>query len=143
MRSWKLLTRQRQTWLEMFWTRQEAGERVRAMPVERNTGRNPTAKELAEARRIAALPREVQRQHPSALPADPSKLDHINTYGWLPEFYIDKPFRCRDCGKEEIWKAADQKWYYEEAKGHMDATAVRCHNCRKARKAKTGGGGKG
>jgi hypothetical protein len=79
------------------------------MPVERNTGRDPTAKELAEAKRIAALPTEVQRQHPSALSADQSKLDHINTYGWFPEFYIDKPFRCRDCGKEEIWKAADQK----------------------------------
>jgi len=111
------------------------------MPVERNTGRDPTAKELAEAKRIAALPQEVQRQHPSALPADQSKLDHINTYGWLPEFYIDKPFRCRDCGKEEIWKAADQKWYYEETKAHMDAAAVRCHDCRKARKAKKAQGG--
>src|SRR5688572_13522202 len=38
------------------------------MPVERNIGRDPIAKELAEAKRIAALPKEVQRQHPSALP---------------------------------------------------------------------------
>jgi len=106
------------------------------MPVEKNTGRNPNAKELAEAKRIAALPEEVQRRHSSALLADQSKLEHINTYGWLPEFYIDKPFRCRDCGKEEIWKAADQKWYYEETKAHMDATAVRCHDCRTARNAK-------
>jgi len=104
---------------------------------ERNTGRNPTAAELAEAKRIAGLPEEEQRRHPSALEADQSKLDHINTYGWLPKFYIDKPFRCRDCGKEEIWKAADQKWYYEEVKAHMHATAVRCHDCRKARKEKT------
>lgn len=111
------------------------------MPAKRNSGRNPTAKELAEAKRIAALPREVQRQHPSALFADQSQLDHINTYGWLPEFYIDTPFKCRDCGKEEIWKAADQKWYYEETKAHMDATAVRCHDCRKARKAKKAQGG--
>lgn len=100
------------------------------------SGCNPTAKELAEAKRIAALPETVQRKHPAALPADPAKLSHINTYGWLPEFYIDQPFKCRDCGKEEIWKAADQKWYYEETKAHMDATAVRCHDCRKTRKAK-------
>lgn len=106
------------------------------MPFERNTGRDPTAAELVEAKRVAALPKEIQRQHPSALPADQSKLGHINTYGWLPEFYIDKPFRCRDCGKEEIWKAADQKWYYEKAKAHTDATAVRCPDCRKARKEK-------
>lgn len=104
------------------------------MPRKVNTGRDPTVEELAEAKRVAALPTNAQRQHPSALTADPAKLDHINTYGWLPEFYIDKPFRCCDCGKEEIWKAADQKWFYEESKAHIDATAVRCHACRKARK---------
>jgi hypothetical protein len=104
------------------------------MGAGQNTGRNPTAEELAQAKRIAALPEHVQREHPSAVLADHSKLNHINTYGFLPEFYIDQPFRCRDCGKEEIWRAADQKWYYEEAKGHIDATAVRCHQCRKARK---------
>src|SRR6266478_5481807 len=98
------------------------------------TGADPTAKELAEAKRITALPKEIQQQHPSAVRADPSKLDHINTHGPLPEFYIDRPFRCRDCGKEEIWKAVDQKWYYEETKAHTDAIAVRCHDCRKARK---------
>jgi len=106
------------------------------MQRERTTGADPTAEELAEAKRIVALSKAAQRQHPTALLADRSKLDHINTYGALPEFYLDKPFRCRDCGKEEIWKAADQKWYYEEAKAHMDATAVRCHDCRQVRKAK-------
>jgi hypothetical protein len=103
-------------------------------------GCNPAAKELAEAKHIAALPKKVQRQLPSSLPANPEKLKHINTYGRLPGFYIDQPFQCRDCGKEEIWKAADQKWYYEETKAHMDATAVRCHECRQARKAKQGQG---
>ena len=105
------------------------------MRAKRKTGRNPTATELADAKRIAALPEHVRQRHPSALPADRSKLDHINTYGSLPEFYTDKPFRCRDCGKEEIWKAADQKWYYEQAKGHIDAAAIRCHDCRKVRTA--------
>jgi predicted RNA-binding Zn-ribbon protein involved in translation (DUF1610 family) len=105
----------------------------------RDTGRDPSAKDLAEAKRIAALPVEAQRDHPSAVAADPSKLSHINTYGTLPTYYIDKPFVCRDCGKEEIWRAADQKWYYEEARGHIDATAVRCHACR----TKTSGAGRG
>lgn len=68
--------------------------------------------------------------------ADHSKLAHINTYGSLSEYYIDLPFTCRDCGKEEIWRSEDQKWYYEEAKGHIDATAVRCRECRTARKRK-------
>jgi len=98
------------------------------------TGRDPGQKELREAKRVAALHPEQQRNHPSARPADMAKLGHINTYGALPEFYIDRPFTCRICGKEEIWKAADQKWYYEEARGHIDAQAVECHDCRKAKR---------
>lgn len=96
----------------------------------------PSAYELAEAKRIAALHPEIQRAHPRAVKADHSKLAHINTYGSLSEYYIDLPFTCRDCGKEEIWRSEDQKWYYEEAKGHIDATAVRCRECRTARKRK-------
>lgn len=105
------------------------------MPQRRYTGRNPSAKQLREAERIAGLHPLQQRSHPSALAADPQKLAHINTYGSLPEYYIDRPFACRRCGKWEIWLARDQKWYYEEAKGHMDARAVECHACRKAKKA--------
>jgi hypothetical protein len=78
-------------------------------PTAPDTGRDPTAKELTEAKRVASLHIEVQRRHPSALRADPARLGHIHTYGALPEFYLDRPFRCRECGKEEIWKAADQK----------------------------------
>lgn len=105
------------------------------MPRPRYTGRNPSAKQLREADRIAALHPLQQRSHPGALAADPRKLKHINTYGSLPEYYIDRPFICRQCGKREIWLARDQKWYYEDAKGHMDARAVECHACRAAKKS--------
>lgn len=104
------------------------------MAREQKSGRHPTPAELREAQRIAALHPEQQRNHPSALKADHSKLDHINTYGALPEYYIDQPFCCRVCGKWEIWTARAQKWYYEEAKGHIDAFAVECHACRKKKK---------
>ena len=100
------------------------------MPRPQNTGRNPSPGELADAKRVAELPREAQRTHPSAIQAEHTNLAHINTYGSLPDYYIDRPFTCRDCGKEEIWRAADQQWYYEEANGHIDARAVRCHDCR-------------
>jgi hypothetical protein len=106
------------------------------MKPRKNTGRNPTPREFAEAERIRSLPRSDQQRHPSAVPADPSRLQHINTYGYLPEYYIDQPFTCRRCGKREIWRAADQKWYYEEAKGHIDARAVECHGCRTEKKKK-------
>jgi len=104
------------------------------MSKDLNTGRNPTAKELREAERVMQLNPLQQKEHPSAVPVDHNKLKHINTYGSLPDFYIDRPFVCRNCGKREIWKARDQKWYYEEAKGHIDAIAVECHECRKSKK---------
>jgi hypothetical protein len=94
------------------------------------SGRDSDLKALREAERVQGLHPLIQKNHPSALPADPEKLRHINTYGSVPEFYIDQPFHCRQCGKWEIWKARDQKWYYEETKGHTDAKAVECHDCR-------------
>ncbi len=57
------------------------------MRQRRYTGRNPSAKQLREADRIASLHPLQQRSHPSALAADPQKLTHINTYGSLPEYY--------------------------------------------------------
>ena len=108
--------------------------RRKVMGKKYDTGRNPSGKELMEAERIANLPPQQRKTHPSAIAADTSKLAHINTYGSLPEYYIDQPFTCRQCGKHEIWKARDQKWYYEEAKGHIDAKAVECHECRKKKK---------
>ena len=102
--------------------------------MKRAPRKQPSPSELAEAKRIAALHPEIQRTHPRAVKADASKLAHVNTCGSLPEYDIDLPFTCRDCAKEEIWRAEDQKWYYEEAKGHIDATAVRCSECRAARK---------
>ncbi len=62
------------------------------------TGRNPTPKERREAERIAQRHTVQQRNHPSAVAADHAKLDHINTYGVLPDFYIDKVFGCRVFG---------------------------------------------
>jgi hypothetical protein len=69
-----------------------------------------------------------------ALPADQAKLLHDNTYGERPRFYVDKPFTCVDCGKEDVWTAADQKWWYEEAKGKIATRANRCLTCRRKRR---------
>ncbi|WP_227551272.1 hypothetical protein [Kangiella sp. HZ709] len=34
-----------------------------------------------------------------ALLADQEKLKHVNTYGFLPQFYVDIAFKYRDCSK--------------------------------------------
>lgn len=101
-----------------------------------DTGRNPSAAEWREAERISNLPEAQRKTHPSAIMADPGRLGHINTYGALPEYYIDQPFVCRQCGKRQIWRARDQKWYYEEAGGHIDARAVECHACRQRKRTR-------
>lgn len=75
---------------------------------------------------------------PGAVRADVTKLAHINTYGNLPTHYVDYPFVCVDCGLRQVWTAEKQKWYYEEAKGHIWSVALRCRACRKKRKAGNG-----
>ena len=63
--------------------------------------------------------------------ADPSKLIHVcMCCRDLPIYYENINFKCRDCGVDEIWMAKQQKFYYEECKGHIDARAVRCKPCR-------------
>jgi hypothetical protein len=71
-----------------------------------------------------------------AVMADLSQLEHDNIYGPRPLFYVDRQFACIECGSEEVWTAADQKWWYEVAKGKLDSRAVRCSACRKLHQAK-------
>jgi hypothetical protein len=64
----------------------------------------------------------------------PHLLRPTTSYG-IPDFvqrgyYQDRPFRCKDCGREEIWTAAQQRWWYEVAQGDVWTTAVRCRTCR-------------
>jgi len=64
-----------------------------------------------------------------------------NSYG-APDFvyrgyYVDRPFRCVDCGKEEVWTGTQQKWWYEVAKGFVYTTAVRCRLCRRTKRAQS------
>jgi hypothetical protein len=73
-----------------------------------------------------------------AIAADLSKQVPNGSYEPPPQWYVDKNFVCVECSKEETWTAAQQKWYYEEAKGSLYATAKRCHDCRvKMREAKS------
>ncbi|OZG74712.1 hypothetical protein BTA51_06975 [Hahella sp. CCB-MM4] len=70
----------------------------------------------------------------NAVGADRVALKHNNTYGPLPEYYVDKPFICVDCGMTEVWTAQQQKWWYEIAKGNINTTAIRCSACRRREK---------
>jgi hypothetical protein len=69
-----------------------------------------------------------------------SALRPYNSYG-APQFvyrgyYVNTLFRCKDCGKEEVWTATQQKWWYEIAKGYVYSTATRCGSCRRKEQAR-------
>jgi hypothetical protein len=79
--------------------------------------------------------KEAVSLYPARVPVNPELLKPDNSYG-VPDFldrgfYLDTPFRCKDCDKEEIWTATQQKWWYEVAKGYVYSTAVRCRPCRR------------
>ena len=74
---------------------------------------------------------------PHAVAADKELLASLNnTYGLLPDFYRDLPFRCRGCGGDEVWTAKQQKWWYEVAQGNINSTAMHCRACRRLEKAR-------
>jgi len=73
-------------------------------------------------------------------PCNPALLAPYNSYG-EPAFvarghYCDVLFRCKDCGVEEIWRATQQKWWYEVAKGNVESRARRCSACRRVERAR-------
>jgi hypothetical protein len=96
------------------------------------------------AKRNAKREREVRTQRetairssttPGAVPVNVDSLAPNTSYG-VPIFvergyYLDVPFTCGDCGKEEVWTATQQKWWYEVAKGYVYSGATRCRTCRR------------
>ena len=94
------------------------------------------------AERVAKLEAAARRKQLEArgVLVNESALAKNNSYG-APKFvyrgyYVDQPFRCRDCSKEEVWTATQQKWWYEVAKGFAYSSAVRCRACRRKEQAR-------
>jgi hypothetical protein len=74
--------------------------------------------------------------HIGSAPCNPDNLAPFNSYG-MPDFvqrgyYVDVIFRCASCQKQEVWRATQQKWWYEVAKGNVASLAKLCHLCRRA-----------
>jgi hypothetical protein len=84
----------------------------------------------------AAHDPRIIRVGAEAAPCNPKLLAADNSYG-RPAFvargyYVDKAFACVDCKTREVWRATQQKWWYEVAKGNVWTTARRCRTCRRA-----------
>jgi hypothetical protein len=88
---------------------------------------------LADERKRA----DLARGH---APVDTSLLAPDNSFD-TPDFvslgfYVDRPFTCKTCGKAEVWTGAQQKWWYETAKGNVWTTATMCRPCRRNEQAR-------
>jgi hypothetical protein len=90
-------------------------------------------------KRIAARgsdPRPLELTDGAVAPCNPALLAPYNSYG-VPPFvarghYIDAAFQCSNCAKQEVWRATQQKWWYEVAKGNVESRAKLCNSCRRA-----------
>ena len=94
-----------------------------------------------EARRRRSEPASLPSETPpGVVPVEEERLAPYRSYG-APDFvmrgyYLDRRFRCARCGADESWTAAQQKWWYEVAKGFVYSTAVLCRACRRAEQAR-------
>jgi hypothetical protein len=90
--------------------------------------------------RIKALIEKGYISHSSEIPANaiPAAVElHLPqcVFCHVPKiFYEDMAFACRDCGKEQVWTAWQQRWWYEVCHGNLSSTAVYCRECRKKRR---------
>jgi hypothetical protein len=88
--------------------------------------RRDDAEQKARARRGAGV--GTASVNPLLLARNPSygEPDFV-----LRGYYRDEPFRCVDCGIEQVWTATQQKWWYEVAKGGVWTRGQRCRSCRR------------
>jgi hypothetical protein len=97
---------------------------------------------VARAARRDALEQAARQRQLAArrVIVNEAALRPYNSYGAPPfvyrGYYLDTPFRCQDCGKQEVWTATQQKWWYEIAKGYVYSTANRCRTCRRKEQAR-------
>ena len=104
-------------------------EEILAHRRARAKGRQPSSAEADDARGLEVMVSETA-------PCNPQALAPYNSYGVPPfvarGFYVDAVFRCASCQKQEVWRATQQKWWYEVAKGNVESRAKLCNACRRA-----------
>lgn len=110
----------------------KSGKQRRAELDAKRKARADKADAELRARKREELARKAMRGED----VNKRELAPHGSYSGDPEFvergfYVDKPFECVDCGKAEVWKASQQKWWYEVAKGNVFTTARRCRTCRR------------
>lgn len=76
---------------------------------------------------------DVRKLPPGAVPADVSR--QVFGLGGPLLFYVDRPRRCRTCGEAFVFRAEEQRYWYETRRFLLDADAVDCPSCRRESRA--------
>src|SRR2546423_11509169 len=70
------------------------------------------------------------------VPVDRLKVFSRSVLPKIPDYYRDTWFTCKDCGERDLWTAKQQKRWYEEQGGEIEAVAIRCRACRRKEKSR-------
>ena len=89
------------------------------------------AEKKAELARIELL---VGLKKGTIIAVDRSKVFSRSVLPKIPDYYRDTWFTCKDCGEQDLWTAKQQKRWYEEQGGEIEAIAIRCRACRRKEK---------
>jgi hypothetical protein len=95
---------------------------------------------MVSGRKQRQRKRRLEREKTSPARVNVAALAPYNSYG-EPDFvrrgyYEDRPFICAECHTPQVWRAWQQKWWYEVAKGYVDSTAKLCRPCRRREQAR-------
>jgi hypothetical protein len=95
---------------------------------------------MVSGRKKRQLKRRRERETAGPARVNVAALAPYNSYG-EPEFvrrgyYEDRQFVCAQCRAPQVWRAWQQKWWYEVAKGHVESTAKLCRTCRRREQAR-------
>jgi len=113
----------------------KSGRRRSAELKQQRAGKRAAIAVAEEKARAKAAAKERARRLKGQVLVNVANLRPTNSYSTpdfvAREFYVDRPFRCKDCGIQQIWTATQQKWWYESAKGDVWTVAIRCRHCRR------------
>jgi len=112
-----------------------SGRQRRVQIKQRRAGKRAASQAAVERALTAKAAKERAARLKGQVLVNNANLLPTNSYG-IPDFvergfYVDRPFRCKDCGMAQVWTATQQKWWYESAKGDVWTVAVRCRPCRR------------
>jgi hypothetical protein len=88
-----------------------------------------------EHKLVQCDPDYAPRMPPGAVRGDPHKQEFCTMCHVPRYFYVDDTRVCVQCGLSFVFRAAEQKHWYESLKFHFDSVPVRCLACRRKRRS--------